>query len=159
MRSSKRRRIGVLWAGAAALMAAAPALAQVPPPASPEAADIAACLCLRQAVDATGADMAAKQSAYQASQSELTALDAQLQSARATLNVDNSEAVAQFKQLLERRDVAFRQSSGAVTADLAAAVERYNGRANEYNARCANRPRNPVLLAQVQATLVCPPPY
>ena len=29
---------------------------------------------------------------------------------------------------------------------------------SEYNARCADRPRNPVLLNQVQATLVCPPP-
>lgn len=159
MSASRLRLTAVLYAGVAALAAAVPAEAQAPPPPpSPEASEIAACLCLRQAVDGLGAEMSAKQRAYDSSQSELAGLDAQLRSARATLNVDNPQAVAQFRQLLERRDAAFRQSSGPATADLAGIVERYNARSNEYNARCANRPRNPVLLGQVQATLICPPP-
>ena len=44
------------------------------------------------------------------------------------------------------------------SGDLAGAIERYNARVNEYNARCANRPRDAVLLSRVQATLSCPPP-
>lgn len=156
----KLGRIAVMCACVAALAAAAPAGAQAPPPpASPEAAEIAACLCLRQAVDALGADMTARQSAYNASRDEVAALDAQLQSARASLNVDDPRAVAQFRQLLERRDAAFRRSSGATMGEYSSVVERYNARTNEYNARCANRPRNPVLVSQVQATLACPPPY
>src|SRR5688572_10392105 len=129
---TKLRRCAPLWAGVAMLVAGIAAEAQVPPyppppvvvappgavppPASPEAADIAACLCLRQTVDALAAEMSAKQAAYQASQSEVAALDAQLQSARSTLNVDDPEAVAQFRQVLERRDAAFRQSNGPAAA-------------------------------------------
>ena len=101
--------------------------------------------------------MVQRRGAYEASRQEVANLDAQLQSARATLNVDNPEAVAQFRQLLERRDAAFRQSSGTLFIGYSNAVQVYNDRVSEFNARCADRPRNPVLLNQVQATLVCPP--
>lgn len=161
---SKIGRIAVMCAGLAVFGVASPAGAQAPPPVavvpppSPEGADIAACLCLRQAVDALGADMTARRSAYDASVSEVAALDVQLQSERARLDVNNPQAVAQFRQLLERRDAAFRRSSGADAAAYSAIVARYNTRVNEFNARCADRPTNPALLTQVQATLTCPPP-
>lgn len=140
----------IVFSGAAAV----PAVAQVPPPS--EAADVAACLCLQRSTDALGATMTQRKSAYDASRQEIAGLDAQLQSARATLNVDNPEAVAQYRQLLERRDAAFRRSSGPLFAEYSSTVSLYNDRVNEYNARCADRPRNPILLNQVQATLVCP---
>ena len=145
----------VLWAGVAA---ASPAAAQAPP-ASPEAGEIAACLCLGQAVSALSADTAGRQGSYAAVQDELTRLDAQLQSERAGMDVNNPQSVARFRQLLEQRDAAFQRSTRLATGDLAGATERYNARVNEYNARCANRPRDPVLLDRVQATLSCPPPY
>jgi hypothetical protein len=136
--------------------AIAPAIAQVPPPSS-EAADIAACLCLQRAVPALEANMTQSRAAFEASRQEVTDLDAQLQTARATLNVDSPDAVAQFRQVLERRDAAFRNSSGPAFTQYSSAVALYNDRVNEFNARCAGRPRNPALLNQVQATLVCPP--
>jgi len=171
MRSARRYRAAVFWAGVAA---AAPAAAQAPlyppPPAPPygavpapalsgEAADIAACLCLRQAVDTLGADMAAQQRSRDAVNDELTRLDAELQAARAGMDVNDPAAVARFRQMLAQRDAAFRRSTGLVTGDLSSVTARYNARVNEYNVRCANRPRDPGLLASVQATLVCPPPY
>jgi uncharacterized protein (DUF885 family) len=127
-------------------------------PPSSEAANIAACLCLQRSLDAAGAARVDRERAYEASRQEVAGLDAQLQSARATLNVDNPQAVAQFRQLLERRDAVFRQSSGPLFNQFSSAVAVYNQRIGEFNARCANRPTNPVLLAQVQATLVCPGP-
>jgi hypothetical protein len=154
-------RLGTAIRGCAAALllwaAAAPAMAQVPLPPSPEAAEIASCLCLQRAMDATGAAMTSQQGAYEASRREVADLDAQLQSARTTLAVDNPEAVAQFRQLLERRDAAYRRSSGTLFTQYQSTVAAYNNRISEYNARCADRPRNPVLLNQVQATLVCPP--
>ena len=144
---------GIMLAG----VVAAPAMAQVPLPQSPEAADIAFCLCLQRAVDGTGAMMTERQGAYEASRREVADLDAQLQSARMSLNVDNPEAIAQFRQLLDRRDAAFRRSSGALFTQYQNTVALHNNRVNEYNARCANRPRNAVLVSQVQASLVCPP--
>jgi len=148
----------VLWAGIGAVAVASPAAAQAPYP-SPEATEVAACLCLGQAVSALSADTAARQGSYAAVQDELTRLDAQLQSERAGMDVNNPQSVARFRQLLEQRDAAFQRSTRLATGDLAGAVERYNARVNEYNARCAGRPRDPDLLGRVQATLSCPPPY
>jgi len=144
---------GIMLAG----VVAAPAMAQVPLPQSPEAADIAFCLCLQRAVDGTGAMMSERHGAYEASRREVADLDARLQSARMSLNVDNPEAIAQFRQLLDRRDAAFRQSSGPLFTQYQNIVALHSDRVNEFNARCANRPRNPVLISQVQAGLVCPP--
>ena len=171
MRSAARYGAMVLWAGVTAAAAISPTLAQAPPYPPPpygaapapglsgEAGDIATCLCLGQAVTTLNADMTAQQSAYAAAREELTRLDAQLQSARAGMDVNDPAAVARFRQLLEQRDATFRRQSGLATGDLNSAINRYNARINEYNARCANRPRNPDLIAQVQARLSCPPPY
>jgi len=128
------------------------------PPATPEAAEIAACLCLQQSTTVLGNDMAARQRSYDELRSELTRLDAQLEQQRASIDVNNPQSVGRFRQLLQQRDGVFRRSTGPVAAELSSVIERYNGRANEYNARCANRPRDPVLLGRVQATLACPPP-
>src|SRR6266851_4343158 len=157
MGSSMLRYAAALCIVFATAAAAPSAEAQMPPP--PEASEIAACLCLRQAVDVLGADMNGRQQAYAASQSELARIDAEMQSERARMDVNNPQSVAQFRQLLERRDAAFRRSTSLVTGDLGGAVGHYSARVNEYNARCANRPRDPILLGHVQATLACPPPY
>jgi len=163
----------VLWAGVGVFAAISPAVAQAPPyppPSQPygavpaprlsgEAGEIAACLCLRQAVDALGADMAAKQRTRDEINTELSRLDVELQRARSGMDVNDPASVARFRQLLEQRDAAFRRSTGLVTGDLSSATSRYNARVNEYNSRCANRPRDPALLASVQATLSCPSPY
>ena len=127
-------------------------------PASPEASEIAACLCLKQAVDTLGAQMAGGRQSYDQTLSELSRLDAQLDQERASLNVNDPAAVARFRQLLQQRDALYRRSSGPVLTDVSEVVSRYNARVNEYNARCADRPRNPALIASVQATLICPPP-
>jgi hypothetical protein len=144
----------MLWAAAAVFALAAPALAQ-----GPEAADVASCLCLKQAIDMLSADLAGQQGSYGSVQDELNRLDAQLAAARANMDVNNPAAVAQYRQLLERRDAAFRRSTGLVTGDLTSTTERYNARVGEYNARCAGRPRDPAFVAGVQARLSCPPGY
>ncbi len=84
----------------AAVAAASPAAAQAPPP-SPEATEIAACLCLGQAVAALSADMNAQQRSYDGVQGELARLDAQLQAERASMDVNNPQSVARFRQLAE----------------------------------------------------------
>jgi hypothetical protein len=147
----------VLWAAIVAVAASSPAAAQVPP--SPPEAELAACLCLGQAVSTLGADMEAQHRSYASIQDELTRLDAQLQSERASMDVNNPEAVARFRQVLAQRDAVFQRSTALATGELNGATERYNGRVNEYNARCANRPRDPFLIDRVRATLSCPPPY
>jgi len=148
-------RLGAAAGICAAVAVSLPAFAQMPP--SPEAADIAACLCLKRAADTLGTAMTEQERAYEASRREVASLDARLRDARMSMNVDNPDAVAQFRQLLDQRDSAYRWSSGPLFSQYQSATALYNDRIGDYNARCANRPRNPILLNQVQATLVCPP--
>lgn len=135
------------------LLAAGVARAQVPP----EAAEIGACLCLQQAVSTLSAEMNAKKQALDVVSRELADLDAQLAREKSTINPNNPDAVARFKALLERRDAAYHQSIGPVHADATQSTARYNARVNEYNQRCANRPFNSAVVAEMQAHLMCPP--
>ena len=146
-------------AGLAVLVAAMQASAQVPPPPAPapEPAEISACLCLQRDVATLSAERDQRTQALDAVSRQLSELDSQLAQARAQLNPNDADAVARYKALLERRDAAYRQSIGQVHADATQATARYNERVNEYNTRCANRPFNSALVAEVQAHLVCPP--
>ena len=157
MRASMAPWAAMLGAGLVAVVTGGAAVAQLPPPpGSSEAADIASCLCLKQEVDALNAEASAKRGDYDAIHAELGRIDAQLEAERSHMDVNNPESVARFRQLLARRDELFRRSTTDVAPTAASTVERYNSRVNEYNSRCANRPRDPRLLAEVQATLVCP---
>jgi len=172
MRLSNLRRMAAACAATGTLGTGPMAMAQAPvpiypappvmavpaAPASPEAADIAHCLCLHQAVGALGAQMSGGRQSYDQSLAELSRLDAQLERERASMDVNNPASVAHFRQLLQERDALYRRSSGPIVTDLSRVVARYNDQVNEYNARCADKPRNPVLVASVQATLTCPPP-
>jgi hypothetical protein len=147
-------RVAVLGLGVAAGFPPAGASAQVALP--PEPVEIQACLCLQQAYPALAAEMNAKTQALDALKTQIANLDAQLARQRPAINVNNPDSVAQFKALLERHDAAIRSLEPA-QAEAVQAVDRYNARVNEYNARCANRLFNPALVAEIQARLVCPP--
>jgi hypothetical protein len=155
-RADHRQFAGALLA---ALLAATAVRAQVPPPPAPpsEPAEISACLCLQQLVATLSAEMNQKKQTLDGVNRQLADLDAQLAQARASLNVNDPDAVARYKAVLERRDAAYRQSIGPVHADATQATARYNERVNEYNARCANRPFNSALVADIQPHLSCPP--
>jgi hypothetical protein len=148
----------LVLAGILAFAAPAVSKAQMPPPASPEVTEIAACLCLHRSIDALSANMAAHQHSYDDSRAEIGRLDTQLQTMRANMDVNNPDAQARFRQLLQQRDALFRRSTGPLASEAASAVSRYNAASGEYNARCANRPQNPILIGQVQETLACPAP-
>jgi len=132
-----------LGLGAAFCIAlAVPAWAQTPP-YPPAAAPGFNCWCLKQSVDNTQADMTAKQGQLNAAQSQLQQLDTQLSTARAQVDVNNPQAVAQFRQLLAQRDAAFRQSNGDLIGAAQAATATYNQAVANYNNQCAGRPLPP----------------
>ena len=139
-----------LMTGLAVAIVTFPATAQVP--VGPD------CVCLRIAVDALGAELAARRQSYDGMQAEIGQIDNQLAAERNTMDVNNPAAVARFRQLLERRDALFQQSSGPGFSALSAATDRYGSRVQEWNARCAGRPMDPGVVAQARATGACPPP-
>jgi hypothetical protein len=151
--------VGSAFSGLLILALPASADAQAsPPPASPQAAEIAGCLCLGREMARLRADMAAKHSAYDQLQGELAGTDALLERERATIDVNNPDAVARFRQQLEQCDALFRRSTGPAAAELTGATTRYNASVGQYNTQCANHSWDPVLLSQVQAALSCPAP-
>jgi hypothetical protein len=160
-----------LWAGLAAVGMSPVARAQTPyyppppptmapaAPVAPQASEIATCLCLNRDIGVLGANMSTKQHTHEQVRAELARLDAQLENERSRMDVNNPDAVARFRQLLAERDAMFRRSTGPVANDLSGTTAHYNGKVNEYNARCANQPRDPNLVAQIQSSLTCPAPY
>jgi hypothetical protein len=120
--------------------------------------EIGACLCLRRAVDALGAETAAKQQGLGEVRAELERVTAELEAVRTHMDVNDPQQVARFRQMLERRDALFHRASGDSVAEAGGAVERFNQRSQEYNTRCANRPMDPGLVERAQATLACPAP-
>src|SRR5438477_7023682 len=153
MRRSRMRHVLMAAAGLAGAVVMFPAMAQVPVPVGPD------CVCLRIAVDALGANLAATRQSYDGMQAEIGQIDNQLAAERSTMDVNNPAAIARFRQLLERRDTLFEQSKGPGFSELSAATDRYGARVQDYNARCAGRPMDPGVLAQARAVGACPPPY
>lgn len=130
-------RPGLAVFACAALMAL-PASAQMSGPG-----DAIACACLRATIDASNADMTAQNQALAAAQADLARLDQQLAAARGNVDVNNPQAVGQFKQLLAQRDAAFQHSTGGLAAAAQAATARYNAAVGDYNNACAGRPVPP----------------
>ena len=154
MRWADFRNAAILGFVILAFCAAAVADAQVLIPNEP--AEINACVCMQLASGALAADKDAKSQAWAAASQQLADLNAQLASARSAIDVNNPEAVARFKALLQRRDAAYGQINPAQSA-AADAVARYNASVGEYNQRCAGRPFNSDLVAQIQAHPNCAP--
>ena len=138
-------RRGALLCAALCLLAM-PALAQMPP--------AAACYCLKQAVDSSNTDMAARNAALAEARAALDQLDQQLAGLRAQVDVNNPQAVAQFKQLLEQRDAAAKRAGGEALTEAQNASSRYNDAVAAYNAQCAGQPLPP----PPSAPISCPMP-
>ena len=154
MRWIGSRHATILGFGILAFCASGMAKAQIPIPN--ELAEINACVCLQLAAAALAADKDAKSQTLAADNQQLADLDAQLASARSQIDVDNPDAVARYKALLQRREAAYAQVSPAQST-AAAAVARYNATVDEHNRRCAGRPFNSDLVAQIQARPNCAP--
>ena len=153
MRWIGSRHAVALGIGMLALGASDAADAQVPN----EPAEINACLCLQQEAGVLLSEKDATAQALAASNRQLADLDAQLASERPRVDVNNPASVSRYKALLERRDAAFGQL-GPAQSNAAQAVARYNASVDEHNRRCAGRPFNSELVAQIQAHPNCPPP-
>jgi hypothetical protein len=148
---------GVTLFGIGLLALAGPSAAQAQAPISSDPAEITYCLCLSQGVATLSSDMSAKTQALAAVRQHLADLDGQLARERPTVDVNNPDAVARYKALLEQRDGAYKQSIGPVVSDADQATARYNSHVNQYNARCANHLFNSEVMASIQAHLSCPP--
>lgn len=151
--SISRGRALLVGSGLLFLAASGATQAQMPP----EAAAISTCLCMERDIATLSHEMQAKGGALRDAQQRLADLTEQLQRDRG-YDVNDPEAVARYKALLERHDAAYRQSVGPVVSEAREATARYNAEVNEYNAQCANHPFDSLLMAQIRATLTCAPP-
>src|SRR6266436_7462680 len=154
MRSTGCRQAAIFCLGMPVCSPFGGAKAQIPIPNEP--AEINACVCLQAASAALAGEKDAKAQALAAVDRQLADLNAQLASEKPRVDVNSPASVSSYKVLLQRRDAAFGQLSPAQAA-AAQAVDRYNANVDEYNRRCAGRPFNSELMAQIQARPNCPP--
>jgi hypothetical protein len=119
-------------------------------------AEINSCVCLQAASAALAGEKDAKGQALTAVDRQLADLNAQMATEKPRVDVNNAASVSSYKVLLQRRDATHGQV-GQAQAAAAQAVNRYNASVDEYNRRCAGRPFNSELMAQIQARPSCPP--
>jgi len=118
--------------------------------------DIAACLCMNQNVGQLRGDVDRQRQDYDAAKANYERLSAQAESQRGQVNVNDSNSIAAFRQLLEQRDTAEYHYQVEVEPGYAAIVARYNQAVEGYNSSCASKMYDSAVLAEVQKTLYCP---
>ena len=123
---------------------------------SPE--QIRNCLCQERSVATLNNEVQAQSRAYEDRRQSFQALDRQVQSGRARVNVNSQAEIDAFKRLLERRDQAADVLAGEATRSYADAVTRYNQAVGTYNGACAGKSYDPDQLAELRRTLSCPKP-
>jgi hypothetical protein len=152
-KSAARRRLAAVCIGAVAAAIAQAASAQTVL-RSPR--DIAACLCEEQNVSGLKAEVDRQKQAYDGAKANYDALNSQAEAGRAQVNVNDSNSIAAYRQMLERRDAAEYHYKVEVTPGYSAAVARYNQAVQAYNAGCGTKMYDSVALAEVKKTLYCP---
>jgi len=151
--SAARRRLAAIFVGAIAAAVGQGAWAQT---VLHSPRDIAACLCENQNVSQLKTELDQQKQAYDAAKADYDGLSAQAESSRGQVNVNDSNSIAAYRQLLERRDTAEYHFKVEVAPPYAAAVTRYNQAVQAYNTGCATKMYDSVVLAEVQKTLYCP---
>lgn len=116
------------------------------------------CVCKDQSVAVLNDRVQAERRNYEEKRKAFEALDQQVQSGRAKVNVNNPADVDAFKRLLEQRDAAADELAGPVAQSYAATVERYNQAVAGYNASCAGKAFDPEQLNEQKRNLSCPAP-
>ena len=117
---------------------------------------IAQCLCQNRVVDELKVMLDQQWRAYEEVRQRYAALEGQVESIRATMNVHDREQIEAFQRLLDQRDAAALAFQDQATPAYNAAVQRYNSAVETYNGSCAAAVFDPIVLAQVQQALYCP---
>jgi hypothetical protein len=118
---------------------------------------IRSCLCEQQYVLALQDAVAARRDRLDSSQRTQNSLNNQVATRRAAINVYDTTELDGFKQLLQQRDDSIATAATAAD-DYDRVANAYNDASTGYNATCAGRSYDPVVLQQAQATLACPRP-
>ncbi len=118
--------------------------------------EITRCLCQNRTVDELKAAMDRQFRLYEESRQRYAALEDQVESVRARMNVRDRDQIESFQRLLDQRDAAQHAFQDEATPAYGATVERYNSAVDAYNASCASAVFDPTVLAQVQKSLYCP---
>ncbi|HWE76594.1 MAG TPA: hypothetical protein VG328_25745 [Stellaceae bacterium] len=116
---------------------------------------IRSCLCEQQFVLDLQDSVAGRRQALESSQRTQASLANQVETRRAAINVYDSRELDAFKQLLQQRDQSIAATAD-VTKNYDDAADRYNQAVATYNATCAGRSYDQIVLTQAKATLSCP---
>jgi hypothetical protein len=118
--------------------------------------DIAACLCLKQGIDAARSDLDRRKADYETARAQLERLMEEVTTQRNRVNSNDPVSVDAFKELLAQRDAAERRVASEATPAYSDSVRRHNELVDSYNANCEGKAFDAEALARVQQNLYCP---
>lgn len=112
------------------------------------------CICLEEEVDGMSVELEASKQARESVAAEFARLDALVEQARATIDVNDQAETDSFRRLFNRRE-ELRQELNSASRPFDQVVGRYNKVAQTYNSRCANRKMFKVNVDAARANLQC----
>jgi hypothetical protein len=93
---------------------------------------------------------------HQDIQSRLSALDQQLATSKANVDVNQPDQVDAYRRLVEERERTMADLYYNLTPRLKQLVDSYNADSSSYNAFCTTRPLDATAVASAKASLACP---
>jgi hypothetical protein len=120
--------------------------------------DVIRCLCAERAVKMLDEELAARKRIYDDTRQRLNEMESALERRRQAMNVNDPAQVDAYREQFDQHSELSARFSGGISADYAAAVERYNRAVAEYNNGCSGRILDSGVVASVRPTLSCPVP-
>jgi hypothetical protein len=108
---------------------------------------VAVCVCLGRSVDEKLREMNARRALYDQARANVARLEADLESARKNVDVNDPAAVTAFRENVLAFDAARQRTQDNALPDYA--------RAGEYARRCAGKALDPAMKADIERNLVC----
>lgn len=112
------------------------------------------CLCLEEQVNGMRSELDASKQAREQVAAEFARLDALVEQARLSIDVNDPAETDSFRRLFYRRE-ELRQELNQVSQPHDRILRRYNQVAKSYNSLCANRKMFKVNVDAVRADLQC----
>jgi hypothetical protein len=132
-----------------------------PPPApvasggSTDATLIAGCLCAQQRVQDLHKKAMEAQRAFKQAQASLDAMNHQLETSKASVNVNDPQQVDAQRGLVEQDEQAKTTLYSTTLPATQASVDTYNQAVSDYNSRCINKIFDSAAFSAVTQTLNC----
>jgi hypothetical protein len=117
-----------------------------------------ACLCLEQGINGAQSEMMSRRNAFDTAKSQVAAVDQEIATRRASMNVNDPAQVASFRALIDHRMALQASLDQQIYPADQSATDRYDRLVFQHHQQCDGRLRYQADVAAITAAgLTCPP--